>query len=66
MKAGHVGYTVLCGGVMKQRINYSFFSSEMYIQKNIRFYCSVAELPVCWVVIVASAVRIGVVLSSAI
>ena len=30
------------------------------------FCCSVAQLPVCWVVVVAPAVRIGVVLSFAI
>ena len=50
MKAGHVGYTVLCGG-------------EIHIQKIISFCSSVAKLPVCWVVVVAPAVRIGMVLS---
>ena len=33
MKAGHVGYTVLCGGVMKQRINYSFYQAKCTYKK---------------------------------
>ena len=41
-------------------------SSEIHMQKIISFCSSVAKLPVCWVVLVAPAVGIGVVLSSAI
>ena len=38
-------------------------SSKIHIQKIISFCSSVAKLPVCWVVVVAPAVRIGMVLS---
>ena len=63
MKAGHVGYAVLCGGVMKQRINYSFYQAKC-IHKKISLPCFlVTKLPVCWVVVVALAVRISMVLS---
>ena len=68
MKAGHVGSTVLCGGAMKQRIKYSFYQAKCIYKKILLPPCFlVTKLPVCltvcWVVIVASAVRIGVVLS---
>ena len=63
MKAGHVGYTVLCGGAIKQRISYSFYQVK-YTYKKLSVFCSsVAKLPVFWVVVVAPAVRIGMVLS---
>ena len=63
MKAGHVGSTVLCGGAMKQRIKYSFYQAKC-IYKKISLPCFlVTKLPVCWVIVVAPAVRIGMVLS---
>ena len=63
MKAGHVGSTVLCEGAMKQRVKYPFYQAK-YIHKKISLPCFlVTKLPVCWVVVVAPAVRIGVVLS---
>ena len=64
MKAGHVGYTVLCGGAIKQRISYSFYQVK-YTYKKLSVFAAqcVAKPPVCWVVVVAPAVRIGMVLS---
>ena len=63
MKAGHVGYTVLCGGAIKQRISYSFYQAKCIHKKISLPYFLVTKLPVCWVVVVAPAVRIGVTLS---
>ena len=48
---------------MKQRVKYSFYQAK-YIHKKISLPCFlVTKLPVCWVVVVAPAVRIGMVLS---
>ena len=66
MKAGHVGYTVLRGGAIKQRINYSFYQAKCTYKKILLPCFLVTKLPVCWVVLVAPAVGIGVVFSSAI
>ena len=66
MGAGHVGSTVLCGGAMKQRIKYSFYQAKCIYKKILLPCFLVTKLPVCWVVVVAPAVRIGVVLSCAI
>ena len=66
MKAGHVGYTVLCGGAIKQRISYSFYQAKCIHKKISLPYFLVTKLPVCWVVLVAPAVGLGVVFSSAI